>query len=219
MALAIFDLDHTLLAGDSDLAWGEYLAANDYVDAVSYAQKNEDFYQQYLLGEMDINEFLEFALEPLASNNMATLRNWHDVYMTEKVLPMLQDKAKALLQKHRDQGDTLLIITATNSFVAGPICKLHGVDDFIATEPEIIDGRYTGKVSGTPSYRDGKITRLNAWLAEHNISLQGSYGYSDSNNDQPLLEAVDHPCVVDGDDKLVTHAQQQGWPCISLRDE
>lgn len=218
MALAIFDLDHTLLAGDSDLAWGEYLAANNYVDAVSYAQKNEDFYQQYLRGEMDINEFLEFALEPLASNDMATLRAWHDVYMQEKIKPMLQNKAKALLQKHRNQGDTLLIITATNSFVAGPICKLHGVDDFIATEPEIIDNRYTGKVSGTPSYRDGKITRLKAWLAEHDISLRGSYGYSDSFNDRPLLEAVDNPCVVDGDDKLVAHAQQQNWPCISLRD-
>jgi len=218
MALAIFDLDHTLLAGDSDLAWGEFLAANNYVDTASYTQKNVDFYQQYLRGEMDINEFLEFALEPLANNDMAILRNWHDAYMEEKVQPMLQGKAKSLLQKHRDQGDTLLIITATNSFVAGPICKLHGVDDFIATEPEIINGRYTGRVSGTPSYRDGKITRLNAWLDEHNMTLKGSYGYSDSYNDRPLLEAVEHPCVVDGDDKLIAHARQRNWRCISLRD-
>jgi len=218
MALAIFDLDHTLLAGDSDLAWGEYLVANNYVDTVVYAYKNNYFYEQYLQGIMDIDEFLEFALEPLAANDISTLKAWHNDYMDCKIKPMLQTKAKALLQKHRDQGDTLLIITATNSFVAGPICELHGVDDYIATEPEVIDGRYTGKVSGTPSYRDGKITRLKAWLTEHNISLQGSYGYSDSNNDQPLLEAVDHPCVVDGDDKLVAHAQQQGWPCISLHD-
>lgn len=219
MALAIFDLDHTLLAGDSDLAWGEYLAANNYVDAEAYTQKNEEFFEQYLRGEMDIMAFLEFALEPLASNDLETLRRWHKTFMTERIQPMLQVKAKALLQKHRDQGDTLLIITATNSFVAGPICQLHGVDDFIATEPEFLNGRYTGKVSGTPSYQGGKIIRLNAWLEENNMSLKGSYGYSDSNNDLPLLQAVENPCVVDGDKKLVAHAQQQGWPCISLRDE
>lgn len=218
MALAIFDLDHTLLAGDSDLAWGEYLVANNHVDADDYAHKNNYFYAQYLQGIMNIDEFLEFALQPLAANDMATLKSWHDDYMDCKIRPMLQPKAKALLQKHRDQGDTLLIITATNSFVAGPICELHGADDYIATEPEIINGRYTGKVSGTPSYRDGKITRLKAWLAEHKVSLQGSYGYSDSNNDRPLLQAVDHPFVVDGDDALIDYAKQQDWPCISLRD-
>ena len=131
---------------------------------------------------------------------------------------MLQRKARDLLQKHRNQGDTLLIITATNSFVAGPICELHGVDAYIATRPEVKNGRYTGKVDGTPSYREGKIIRLKEWLAEHGVSLEGSYGYSDSFNDLPLLEAVDFPHVVDGDDALVTHAKAQGWPCISLRD-
>lgn len=166
---------------------------------------------------MDITEFLEFALEPLANNDMATLRGWHAAYMAEKIQPMLQEKARTLLQKHRDQGDTLLIITATNSFVAGPICELHGVDDYIATEPEIVNNSFTGKVSGTPSYREGKITRLNDWLAEHDVSLKGSFGYSDSINDLPLLEAVDNPCVVDGDDAIVAHAKQQSWPCISLR--
>jgi len=218
MALAIFDLDHTLLAGDSDLAWGEYLVTNGLVDADDYAHKNNYFYQQYLQGEMDIYEFLEFALQPLAANDMATLRTWHDDYMDCKIKPMLQPKAMELLQRHRDRGDTLLIITATNSFVAGPICELHNVDDYIATNPQISGGRFTGKVAGTPSYREGKITRLNAWLAEHNISLQGSYGYSDSNNDRSLLQAVDNPFVVDGDDALISYATQQGWPCISLHD-
>jgi HAD superfamily hydrolase (TIGR01490 family) len=218
MALAIFDLDHTLLAGDSDLAWGEYLVDHNYVDTKDYAYKNNYFYQQYLQGIMDINEFLEFALQPLAAQSMDTLNNWHKDYLQTKIKPMLQNKAMSLLQKHRDQGDTLLIITATNSFVAGPICELHKVDDYIATVPEIIAGRYTGKVSGTPSYQAGKITRLNEWLAQHNISLQGSYGYSDSINDLPLLQAVDNPCVVDADDALTAHALQQGWPCMSLRD-
>lgn len=218
MALAIFDLDHTLLAGDSDLAWGEYLVANGLVDGDEYAHKNEYFYQQYTQGVMDIYEFLEFALEPLAANDMQTLNNWHADYMDCKIKPMLQDKARNLLQKHRDQGDTLLIITATNSFVAGPICELHRVDDYIATRPEMKDGRYTGKVDGTPSYREGKITRLKEWLVEKGISLEGSYGYSDSFNDLPLLEAVDHPHVVDGDDALTAHAKAQGWPCISLHD-
>lgn len=218
MALAIFDLDHTLLAGDSDLAWGDYLVANDLVDADNYAYKNNYFYEQYLQGVMDIDEFLEFALRPLATNDMATLNTWHSDYMDCKIKPMLQPKAMKLLQKHRDQGDTLLIITATNSFVAGPICELHNVDDYIATNPQISNGRFTGKVAGIPSYREGKITRLNTWLAEHNISLQGSYGYSDSSNDLPLLQIVDNPFVVDGDDALVAHATQQGWPCISLHD-
>lgn len=218
MALAIFDLDHTLLAGDSDLAWGEYLVANRLVDGDEYARKNEYFYYQYTQGVMDIYEFLEFALQPLAANDMATLKAWHADYLETKIKPMLQPKANALLQKHRDQGDTLLIITATNSFVAGPICELHGVDDYIATIPEMAEGRYTGKVQGTPSYREGKITRLHEWLDQHKVSLQGSYGYSDSYNDLPLLQAVDHPHVVDGDDTLTAHAKEHGWPCISLRD-
>ena len=218
MALAIFDLDHTLLAGDSDLAWGEYLVANGLVDGDEYARKNEFFYQQYVQGVMDIYEFLEFAFQPLAANDMATLKAWHADYLEQKIQPMLQRKARDLLQKHRDQGDTLLIITATNSFVAGPICELHGVDDYIATNPEMKDGRYTGKVDGAPSYREGKITRLQQWLDQQGITLEGSYGYSDSFNDLPLLQAVEHPCVVDADDALTAYAQQQGWPCISLQD-
>lgn len=218
MALAIFDLDHTLIAGDSDHAWGEYLVANELVNADFYAQKNDYFYQQYQLGKLDINEYLEFALQPLAKQDMATLQTWHADFMRSKIHPMLQTKAKALLQKHRDQGDTLLIITSTNTFIAGPICELHGVHDYIGSEPEIRDGRYTGKLAGTPCYRDGKITRLNEWLAQHKVSLEGSYGYSDSINDLPLLQAVDHPCVVDGDEEITAHATQQGWPCITLHD-
>lgn len=218
MALAIFDLDHTLIAGDSDHAWGEYLVANHLVDTASYQQKNDYFYQQYQQDKLDIVEYLEFALKPLAEQDMATLQRWHADFMDCKIRPLLQPKAKALLQQHRDQGDTLLIITSTNTFVAGPICELHGVDDYIGSEPEIRDGRYTGKVAGIPSYREGKITRLNEWLAQHQVSLTGSYGYSDSINDLALLQAVDNPFVVDGDDKLSAHAAQQGWPCISLHD-
>lgn len=218
MALAIFDLDNTLIAGDSDHAWGEFLVEKGVVDPIEYQQKNNYFYQQYQLGQMDIYEYVNFAFLPLAANDLNRLRQWHQEFMREKIQPLLLPQSSQLLAHHRNQGDYLLIITSTNSFITGPICNLLGVDDFIATEPEMENGRYTGKLKGVPSYREGKITRLNAWLRDNDMSLENSYGYSDSINDMPLLEQVDNPVVVDGDPELLAEAQRRGWPCISLRE-
>ena len=218
MALAIFDLDNTLIAGDSDHAWGEFLVEKGVVDPAEYQQKNDYFYQQYQQGQMDIYEYINFAFSPLAANDIDQLNQWHQEFMREKIQPLFLPLSTALLERHRNQGDYLLIITSTNSFITAPICKLLGVDVFIATEPEMENGQYTGKLQGIPSYREGKITRLNAWLKDNNMSLENSYGYSDSINDMPLLEHVDNPIVVDGDPELIAEAQRRGWPCISLRE-
>lgn len=218
MTLAIFDLDNTLLNGDSDHAWGEFLVQQGIVDADVYKQANDHFYEQYQQGGLDILEYLAFALKPLAENSKAQLDEWHRLFMQDMVQPMMLDKAAQLLKKHRDAGDYLLIITATNRFVTEPIAKALGVDEILATDPEFIDGAYTGKVAGTPCFQDGKVTRLNAWLENNDFDLQGSHFYSDSHNDLPLLEMVDHPVAVDADEILTRHAQSQGWPIISLRD-
>ncbi len=218
MALSIFDLDNTLIAGDSDYAWGEFLVEEGVVDGEFYQQRNAHFYQQYQQGELDIQEYLAFALAPLAEHSMAALNEMHTQFMTQKIQHMLLPKAHELVLEHQARGDQCLVITSTNSFVAAPICKRLGIDEFIASEPEIVDGAYTGRVAGTPSFREGKITRLSQWLDNHQVTLTGSYAYSDSINDLPLLEAVANPVVVDGDQMLQAHALEQGWPCISLRD-
>ena len=217
MSLAIFDLDNTLLHGDSDHAWGEFLCEQGLVDSEVYRQANDYFYQQYQQGTLNITEFLEFALKPLATLPAEQLSALHAQFMVEKVEPMITDKALALLQKHRDQGDFLLIITATNRFVTGPIAERLGVDAILATDPEQIDGRYTGKVAGTPCFQGGKVVRLNAWLEETGHAMPGSYFYSDSRNDLPLLEQVEFPVAVDADETLTRIANERGWPVISLR--
>lgn len=217
MSLAIFDLDNTLLNGDSDHAWGEFLCTKGIVDTQAYRQANDYFYQQYKSGTLDIVEFLEFALKPLSEHEPEELEQLHQEFMQTTIAPMMLDKAATLLQKHRDQGDYLLIITATNRFVTGPIAALLGVDDTLATEPEMIDGRYTGKVSGTPCFQAGKVERLNAWLEQTGHSMEDSYFYSDSINDKPLLERVTHPVAVDPDELLKQAAEENGWPIISLR--
>lgn len=217
MSLAIFDLDNTLLHGDSDHAWGEFLCEQGLVDSEVYRQANDYFYQQYQQGTLNITEFLEFALKPLATLPPEQLSALHAQFMVEKVEPMITDKALALLQKHRDQGDFLLIITATNRFVTGPIAERLGVDAILATDPEQIDGRYTGKVAGTPCFQGGKVVRLNAWLEETGHAMSGSYFYSDSRNDLPLLEQVEFPVAVDADETLTRIANERGWPVISLR--
>lgn len=217
MSLAIFDLDNTLLNGDSDHAWGEFLCEQGIVDATEYRRKNDYFFEQYQQGTLDILEFLEFALRPLAELPADRLSALHAQFMQIKIEPMILNKALALLQRHRDQGDFLLIITATNHFVTGPIAARLGVDAILATDPEIINGSYTGKVAGTPCFQSGKVTRLHAWLKETNHNLDGSSFYSDSRNDLPLLELVDHPVAVDADETLTLTAKQNGWPVISLR--
>lgn len=217
LALAIFDLDNTLLGGDSDHAWGEFLCEKGIVDTDEYRRANDHFYQCYKEGTLDIQEFLAFALRPLAMLELDQLNSLHQQFMQEKVQPMILSKAAELLQTHRQRGDFLLIITATNRFVTGPIAAALGVDDLIATEPEQTANGYTGRVSGTPCFQDGKVTRLNQWLGENQHSLEGSAFYSDSINDLPLLEQVSHPVAVDPDDKLRATAETRGWPVISLR--
>lgn len=218
MALAIFDLDNTLLNGDSDHGWGQFLVDQGIVDSQVFKAANDRFFQEYQDGTLDIFEYCEFTLETLSNYSMEQLSQWHQQFMAEVVLPMTLAKGRALINEHKAKGDFILIITATNAFVTTPIAKSLGADDLIATEPEIINDRYTGKVIGTPSFQDGKIKRLQQWLLNTDHTIAGSYFYSDSFNDIPLLEIVDHPIAVDPDQRLEQEANSRGWPIISLRD-
>lgn len=217
MALAIFDLDNTLIAGDSDFLWGEFLVANGYVDAEQFAAQNAQFYKEYQQGSLDITAYQRFALKPLSEQSMETLEQWHKAFMHTYIDALLLSKAQDLVNKHIQQGDRALIITATNTFITRPIGLRYGITELLGTEGEIKNNRYTGEVSGVPTFQEGKVTRLNEWLQQESETLEGSYFYSDSHNDLPLLNIVDNPIVVDGDDKLIQIAQQNNWPSISLR--
>ncbi|MGO1396437.1 MAG: HAD family hydrolase [Halomonas sp.] len=218
MSLAIFDLDNTLLSIDSDHAWGEFLLEQGAVDPIAYREANERFMADYNAGTLDMAAFLEVALKPLADNSPEQLSAWHQQFMASKIEPSILPKAEELLARHRTQGDTLLIITATNRFITAPIAERLGVDNLIAVNPEVREGRYTGRVSGIPSYREGKVTRLNQWLEQQHISVDGAWFYSDSHNDLPLLEEIDHPVAVDPDDTLRSIAEERQWRIMSLRD-
>lgn len=218
MALAIFDLDHTLLSGDSDHAWGQFLVDKKIVDPSHYRKQNDYFYEQYKAGMLDIHEYLAFVLKPLKENPLDTMLSLREEFVEERIKPLITQKARNLVAKHKEAGDDLLIITATNSFITRPIATLLGFDELIAPEPEVIDGEYTGDITGIPSFHQGKVTRLEMWLAEKNINLSGSYFYSDSHNDLPLLNIVDFPVAVDADEILTSTAQRNGWPIISLMD-
>jgi HAD superfamily hydrolase (TIGR01490 family) len=218
MALAIFDLDNTLIAGDSDHLWGEFLVAHKLVDADAYKASNDQFYQDYLNGRLDILAYQRFALKAVAQFDPDTLATLHRQYMDEVIEPLMLPKAFELLETHRSRGDFLLIITATNDFVTGPIAQRLGVDDMLATNAEQHNGRYTGDVAGTPCYREGKVVRLHSWLKSTGHSLEGSCFYSDSHNDLPLLETVDSAIAVDPDPVLDREARERGWPVISLRN-
>ena len=194
------------------------MVTQGYVDGAYYEARNDQIYQDYKNGTLNINDYREFALAHLTEHSMETLALMHQQFMQDAIKPMLQAKAAALLDNHRQQDHFLLIITATNGFVTHPIAKLLGVDDILATDPEIIDGKYTGKIAGTPCFQEGKVARLNQWLTENQYSLDGSYFYSDSINDLPLLEVVEKPIAVDADEKLTEIANQRDWPLISLRD-
>ena len=217
MDLAIFDLDNTLLGGDSDYLWGQFLGENGYVDAKAHQKENDRYYDDYKKGDLDINEFLEFQFRPLAENDMETLLAWRKRFLNVKIWPAMLPKAIALIEDHRSMAHKLLIITATNSFITAPIAKLFNIDDLIASEPEIINGQYTGKLSGTPSFAEGKVVRYEQWLKENNINPATSWFYSDSHNDIPLLNKVTHPIAVDPDDALKTEAEKRDWPVMSLR--
>lgn len=217
MTLAIFDLDNTLLGGDSDHAWGEFLCQRGYVNTVEHRAKNDAFYQDYCRGELDVYAYQRFALGPIKGKTVEEADLWHTQFMASSIAPLWLPKAEALVEKHERANHFLLIITATNRFVTAPIAKKLRAHDLIATEPEIIDGRYTGNIVGTPSYQAGKVTRLQDWLQVHGESLYGSCFYSDSHNDLPLLEIVDRPVAVDPDDTLRQVAESRGWEIISLR--
>ncbi|MBA2410299.1 MAG: HAD family hydrolase [Gammaproteobacteria bacterium] len=218
MGLALFDLDNTLLAGDSDYEWGRFLVDRGVVNAAVYERENRHFYAQYNAGTLDIHEFARFAYGPLAVNSLATLDRWRAAYVEERIAPLILPRGRALIEQHRDAGRVPVIITSTNRFIAEPIAQALSVDHLLATEPEFIDGRYTGELAGIPCFREGKVARLRAWLGQTGLDLNDSWFYSDSHNDLPLLELVDHPVAVDADETLTAHARMRGWPIISLRD-
>jgi len=219
MTLALFDLDNTLLSNDSDHLWGQFLVDKKLVDSETHKQRNDVFYQQYQQGKLNIHEFCAFSFESLASRSMEELAALHQEFMRNYIEPFMSNKSKALIAQHKAMGHTLMVITATNSFITRPIVSAFGIDHLIATEPKIENGRYTTQIDGTPSFQEGKVTRLKSWLAEHNETLDGSYFYSDSHNDLPLLEQVTHAIAVDPDPKLATIAQARNWDIISLVDD
>jgi|TARA_B110000967_G_scaffold26568_1_gene24295 HAD superfamily hydrolase (TIGR01490 family) len=215
--LALFDLDNTLLAGDSDHGWGQFMVSQGVVDGADYSAKNDAFYQDYVAGTLDMNAYAEFVLAPLTQYSATELSNIHQQFMTSIVIPMIAPKTQALLKQHRDAGDVLVIITATNDFITGPIADYLAIPHLIATPAECIDGRYTGKLSGSPCFKEGKIDKLNEWMTAKGYTIEGACFYSDSHNDIPLLAQVDEPIVVDPDAKLAAHALTKGWPVMSLR--
>jgi HAD superfamily hydrolase (TIGR01490 family) len=218
VALAIFDLDHTLLSGDSDHTWGQFLVDKKIVDPSHYEKQNNYFYEQYKAGGLDIYEYLTFALKPLTDNPLATMQALRDEFIELRIKPLITQKSLNLIAKHKHAGDDLLIITATNAFITRPIATLLGFSELIAPEPEIIDGQYTGAITGIPSFHQGKVIRLEMWLTEKNMNLDGAFFYSDSHNDLPLLNIIDHPVAVDADEILTNTAIRNSWPIISLRD-
>ena len=218
MKLALFDLDNTLLSGDSDFEWAQFLISQGVFDREVYEARNKEFYEQYRNGTLDIHEFLDFQLKPLSRHPRKQLDAWHKEFMRHHILPLIGSKARELVRQHREH--TSVIVTATNSFITAPIAKEFGIEHLIATEPEQKAGEFTGKVSGVPAFREGKVTRLNSWLAELKLNwknLEQSWFYSDSLNDLPLLGLVTNPVAVDPDETLRLHAEQSGWPIIGLR--
>ncbi|MFT5658210.1 MAG: HAD superfamily hydrolase (TIGR01490 family) [Gammaproteobacteria bacterium] len=217
MALAIFDLDHTLLNGDSDYLWGEYMVANNIVDAATYERENKAYLDDYLRGDLDNEVYLQFALKPLTQYPIDRLYAWRKDYVENWIQPIIARGAYALLEKHRAQDDDLIIISATNLFITAPIAELLGISDILSTEPEIIDNQYTGRYLGTPTFKEGKVTVLNDWLKNSRHTLDNSYFYSDSINDLPLLEQVATPIAVNPDQKLSTIAADRNWQILDLR--
>jgi len=217
MSLTIFDLDNTLISDDSDHLWGEFLVEKKLVDGDDYAKANTQFYNDYCQGKLDIDEYLRFALSFLAEHPIEKLHQWREQFVDEKIRPLILPAAQKLVEKHRNKGDTLMVITATNRFVTEPIVKLFGIPTMLATEPEFVDGRYTGQYVDAPCFKEGKVSRLTNWLANNEVNLSNSTFYSDSHNDIPLLEKVTHPIVVDPDTQLRRHAIEHNWSIITLR--
>lgn len=218
--LALFDLDNTLLAGDSDFEWAQFLIGRGVLDRELHEARNRQFYEQYKAGTLDIHEFLDFQLKPLSRHARAELDAWHRDFMAQRIRPIMTPAAKALVQEHLARGDLCAVVTATNSFVTGPIAREFGIPHLIATVPAVEAGRFTGQPRGTPSFREGKILRVDAWLEALGLdwsSFARTYFYSDSHNDLPLMQKVSDPVAVDPDDTLRAHAEAAGWPVRSLR--
>ena len=222
MDLVLFDLDNTLLSGDSDFEWAQFLIGKGVLDREVQEAKNEEFYEQYKAGTLDINAFLDFQLKPLSRHSRSELDIWHREFMDKHIRPLVGAKARALVLCHRDVDSLTAIVTATNSFVTGAIAREFGIPHLIATIPEqdSDSGRFTGKPRGLPSFREGKIARVESWLESLGLwwgSFERSYFYSDSHNDLPLLNKVTHPVAVDPDSTLNAHALKMGWQILSLR--
>ena len=218
--LALFDLDNTLLNGDSDFEWSQFLIRIGVLDRELFEAKNLAFYEHYKAGTLDIQEFLDFQLKPLSRHARKTLDEWHSQFMREQALGMITQSARDLVDRHRKAGDVCVIITATNSFVTAPIAREFGIEHLIATEPEHNGGEFTGRVAGVPCFREGKIIRLQNWLEQHGWGLDSfavATFYSDSLNDLPLLSKVKNPVAVNPDETLRAHAEKLGWPVMSLR--
>lgn len=220
MQLALFDLDNTLLSGDSDFEWAQFLISKGVLDREVQEAKNIQFYEQYKAGTLDIYEFLAFQLAPLARHDRAELDAWHREFMQTRIRPIMGTAARAKVQEHLEAGHLCLLVTATNSFVTGPIAREFGIPHLIATIPAWENGAFTGLSRGIPSFKEGKITRVEEWLESQGLwwgSFSDSWFYSDSHNDLPLLERVSRPVAVDPDDKLRQTALTKGWEIISLR--
>lgn len=212
MALALFDLDHTLLCGDSDHSWGEFLAERAIVDPRRYAERSHFYFTEYLAGRLDIDEFLAFQLAPLAGEPFEAFVPIRDEYIEQRVRPLITPAAAEMVAHHRNCGDTLVIVTATNDFITRPIADLFGIEHLICTELELVDGVFTGRIVGKPCFREGKIDKLRDWMANSGDDLRGSWFYSDSHNDLPLLEQVQHPVAVNPDPILEREATRRNWP-------
>ncbi len=217
MQVALFDLDNTLIAGDSDRLWGDYLVAVGGVDSETFAAENERFYREYEAGTLDIDLFLAFALRPLAEHDEDVLLEWREEFIREWIEPLILEAGRDLIQRHRDRGDRLAVVTATNRFVTEPIVERLGIETLLATEPERRGGRYTGRHVGTPTFQEGKVVAVRHWLATEGLAETERWFYSDSLNDLPLLREVEHPVAVDPDNALRREAKERGWPVISLR--
>ncbi len=220
MHLALFDLDNTLLSGDSDYEWTQQLVSKGVLDRDLFEAKNTAFFEQYKAGTLNIFEFLDFQLHSLATHSREDLENWHDEFMQTRVLPMISAKARELVKQHQERGDLCALVTATNSFVTGPICRELNIPHLIATVAAQEDGHFTGKPRGTPAFREGKVARVDAWLESLGLwrgGFEKSWFYSDSLNDLPLLSVVSDPVAVDPDNTLRAHAEQAGWTILSLR--
>ena len=219
MELALFDLDDTLLSGDSDYEWAQFLIERGVLERAEYEAKNDRFFLQYRAGALDIREFLQFQLAPLARYPREKLDEWRGEFMRTKIAPIIRAKGLELVRRHLGHGDLCAIVTSTNAFITAPIAREFGVEHLIATELEVADGMFTGKPSGTPSFREGKITRVEEWLAGQArilASFTAIWFYSDTQNDLPLLEYVTHPVAVDPDEVLREKAVKRGWQIISL---